>query len=59
LRAELERLSGQDVVLRLVLRHLDQHSGKLAEGCINWWGETPEEIEPEERAVRYRSSQEV
>jgi hypothetical protein len=49
-------MSGQDVVLRLVFRDLDQYiarPGGLAAGyiSINWWGETPEEIEPEEQRV--------
>jgi hypothetical protein len=53
----LERLSGQDVVLRLVLRDLAQHTdkviGRLGDHYIhiNWWGETPEEIEPEEQHI--------
>ncbi|GAB9186173.1 MULTISPECIES: hypothetical protein [Bradyrhizobium] len=31
----------------------DQHIGKLAEGfiAINWWGEEPEVIEPEEQHI--------
>jgi hypothetical protein len=53
LRAELERLSGQEVVLARVLRNSDQHIGKLAERFvfINWWGETPEVIEEEEQHI--------
>ena len=36
-----------------MLRHLDLHIGKLAYWYvhINWWGETPEEIEPEEQHI--------
>ena len=36
-----------------VLRHSDQHIGKLAEGFIglNWCGEEPELIEPEEQLI--------
>jgi hypothetical protein len=36
-----------------VLRNSDQHTGKLAERFVylNWWGETPEEIEPEEQHI--------
>jgi hypothetical protein len=36
-----------------LLRIRDQHIGKLADGyvAINWWGETPEEIEPEEQHI--------
>lgn len=36
-----------------MLRNLDQHIGKLAERYvqINWWGETPEVIEPEEQHI--------
>ncbi|MEY9239165.1 hypothetical protein ABIF68_006785 [Bradyrhizobium japonicum] len=32
---------------------MDQHIGKLAAGFvgINWWGETPEVIEPEEQYI--------
>jgi hypothetical protein len=53
LLAELEHLSGQDVVLRRVLRGQDRLIGKLAAMyvTINWWGETPEEIEPEEQHI--------
>jgi hypothetical protein len=53
LRAELERLSGQDTILKLVLRNSARHTGKLADAYvgINWWGETPEEIEPEEQHI--------
>jgi hypothetical protein len=57
LRAELERLSGHSAALRLALRDLGQHTdkvgGRLADHyvSINWWGETPEEIEPEEQHV--------
>ncbi len=53
LLAELERLTGHDTVLRLVLRNSALHTGKLAEGYIglNWWGEEPEVIEPEEQRV--------
>jgi hypothetical protein len=37
----------------LVLRNSDQHIGRLAERFIftNWFGETPEEIEPEEQHI--------
>jgi hypothetical protein len=53
LRAELERLSGHEAALARVLRNSDQHTGKLAERFvfINWFGETPEEIEPEEQHI--------
>ncbi|WP_143130840.1 hypothetical protein [Bradyrhizobium arachidis] len=39
--------------MTLVLRNLDQHIGRLAERYvqINWWGETPEVIEPEEQHI--------
>ena len=36
-----------------MLRNSARHTGKLADAYvgINWWGETPEEIEPEEQYV--------
>ncbi|WP_441254303.1 hypothetical protein [Bradyrhizobium sp. 613_E4_N2_2] len=39
--------------MALVLRHLDQRIGRLAETFIqiNWWGEEPEVIEPEEQHI--------
>jgi hypothetical protein len=54
LRAELERLSGQDTILKLVLRNSARHTGKLADAYvgINWWGETPEEIDPNADGVK-------
>ena len=44
------------LVLRIVFRRLDQYlarPGGLRAGyiSINWWGETPEEIEPEEQYI--------
>jgi hypothetical protein len=53
LRAELERLSGYEAALALVLRNSDQHTGRLAERFVftNWFGETPEEIEPEQQHI--------
>jgi hypothetical protein len=53
LRAELERLSGPEAALARVLRNSDQHIGKLAERFvfINWFGETPDVIEPEEQHI--------
>jgi hypothetical protein len=39
--------------LRHVLRNSDQLTGRLADAFIakNWWGETPEVIEPEEQHI--------
>ncbi|MEY9397950.1 hypothetical protein ABIF66_008769 [Bradyrhizobium japonicum] len=36
-----------------LLQHRDQHIGRLADGfvAINWWGEVPEVIEPEEQHI--------
>ncbi|WP_445215472.1 hypothetical protein ACKWRH_23625 [Bradyrhizobium sp. Pa8] len=36
-----------------MLHNLHRHIGKLAEGYIgiNWWGEEPEVIEPEEQHI--------
>jgi hypothetical protein len=53
LRAELDCLSGHEAALKLVLRTSDQHIGKLAERFVrlNWFGETPAEIEPEEQYI--------
>lgn len=53
LLAELVRLSGHEAALARLLPIRDQHIGKLAEGfiAINWWGEEPEVIEPEEQHI--------
>jgi hypothetical protein len=53
LLAELERLSGQEAALARLLHGAAPPIGKLAEGFvqINWWGETPEVIEPEEQHI--------
>jgi hypothetical protein len=53
LLAELEHLSGHSASLRRVLRAQDRLIGKLAASYIhtNWWGEEPEEIEPDEQEI--------
>jgi hypothetical protein len=51
LRAELERLNGRDPALKLVLRHLDQHTdGKLLDVYrhVNSWGGEITEPNPDE-----------
>ena len=53
LLAELVRLSGHEAALARLLQHRDQRIGRLAESFIqiNWWGEEPEVIEPEEQHI--------
>ena len=53
LRAELERLSGHEAALALVIRDLDQRIGRLADSfvAINWWGEEPGDLDPEDQRI--------
>ena len=53
LLAELERLSGHEAALARVLRTSHLHTGKLAERFVflNWFGDKPDVIEPEEQHI--------